>query len=102
MNMEVKECTKEQWDSFVENSPQGTVYCRTCFLDSLELEYDLFMVVDNNEPQLGAIILRANGKVVSEINYLITHQGFLMKKDALAFTRPSSCTMAFRGGASDA
>ncbi len=81
--MEIKECSKESWDAFADTSPQGTVYCKTIFLDSLGLDYDLVLVVENDAPQLGTIILKDNGKVTSSIHFLIPYHGFLMKKDAL-------------------
>ena len=81
--MEIKECSREYWDSFVDTSPQGTVYCRTVFLDILELNYDLLLVIDKDIPQLGVIVLKDNGKIVPSSNFFIPYQGFLMKNDAL-------------------
>jgi hypothetical protein len=81
--MEIRECAKEVWDSFVDNSPQGTVYCRSTYLDTLELEYDLLMVVEDDVPQLGVIVLKDNGQVVSSSGFFIQYHGFLMKNGAL-------------------
>jgi len=58
-------CTdKEKWDRFVVTSPQGSVFCTTPFLDALDDEYDLLFVEDNGSPQIGAVVVKHDGKPV--------------------------------------
>lgn len=37
------------WDAWVEQSPQGTVFCKSTFLQSLNARFRLFTVVTNTQ-----------------------------------------------------
>lgn len=66
MTLSLKLCDdKSFWDNFVADSPQGTVFASTPFLDSIEEEYDLLLVVDAVEnPLLGAVVIMQDGKPI--------------------------------------
>jgi hypothetical protein len=55
---------KKKWDRFVESSPQSNVFCSTPFLDALGEEYDLLFVEDKGSPQIGAVVVKHDGKPV--------------------------------------
>lgn len=78
MPLELTLCTsKPDWDRLVAGSPQGSVFCRTGFLDSLGVEYDLWVVRENGHPQVGAIILRRGQDPVRAPYPFTMYQGLL-------------------------
>lgn len=46
-----------RWNHFVKSSPQGSIFCRTDFLDSLETDYELWWIEDRGEQRMGTIVL---------------------------------------------
>lgn len=68
---------KEKWDRFVDSSPQGNIFCSTSFLDSLGEEYDLLLVEENGSPQIGAVVVKRNGKPVYAPYPCTMYQGIL-------------------------
>lgn len=49
---------KAEWDRFVSTSPHGNVFCKTPFLDSLGVDYELWMAEEHGSQRLGAIVLK--------------------------------------------
>ena len=44
MTLTLIECTdKERWDRFTEESPQGSIFCLTRFLDALEEDHEFLL-----------------------------------------------------------
>jgi len=71
-------CTSSSiWDNFVTNSPQGSIFCRSAFLDALGVEYDLWFVEENGQPQAGAVILRRNAEPILAPYLFTLYQGLL-------------------------
>ena len=68
---------KTQWDRFVSTSPQGSIFCRSPFLDALGVEYDLWFVEENGQPQAGAVILRRNAEPILAPYLFTLYQGLL-------------------------
>ena len=68
---------KKKWDSFVETSPQGNIFCTTPFLDALGEDYDLVLIEENNQLKMGAIILKQNGKPIKAPYSFTMYQGIL-------------------------
>lgn len=59
MSMKLVACSdREEWDAFVMRSPQGNVFCRTAFLDALEVDYELWWVEEAGHRRLGAVVLK--------------------------------------------
>lgn len=82
MPLELTLCTsKPDWDRLVARSSQGSVFCRTGFLDSLSVEYDLWVVRENGHPQVGAIILRRGQEPVRAPYPFTMYQGVLFVGD---------------------
>ena len=47
------------WDKFVQESPQGTIFCKTWYLDALAIKYKI-LVVYEDEVIVAGIILAKN------------------------------------------
>ncbi len=63
MGFRLVQCRDAQdWDDFVNSSPQGSVFCSSAFLAALEAEPELWFVTDTGPPVLGAVILRQEGR----------------------------------------
>lgn len=45
------------WDDFVDSSPQGNIFCKSVFLNSLDVDYKLCLVSEGNKPTAGTVIL---------------------------------------------
>jgi GNAT superfamily N-acetyltransferase len=68
---------KQQWDRFVDSSPQGNVFCSTPFLDALGEEYDLLLVEKDGHSQLGAVVLKRDGQPIPAPYSFAMYQGIL-------------------------
>jgi hypothetical protein len=80
MDLSLIECTdKDQWDRFASESPHGSVYCSTSFLDALGEEYRLLLAVDaNREPLAGAVLILRAGQPYPGQFPLTMYQGILL------------------------
>tara|TARA_R110002110_G_scaffold313491_8_gene526795 strand:+ start:234 stop:1256 length:1023 start_codon:yes stop_codon:yes gene_type:complete len=64
----------DSWDQFVDNSPQGTLFCRRVFLSALSGNFRPFYVLKNNEPK-AAFVLMETSDSRTELHELIIHSG---------------------------
>jgi len=82
MSLSLAQCEDRQaWDRFVDSSPQGNVFCRSNFLDSLGLDYELWWVEEHAHPKLGALILKdRSGQPVREPYAFSMYQGILFER----------------------
>jgi len=63
MSLDLTLCTdKREWDSFIESSSQGNVFCYSSFLDALRVDYDLLLVKKGDVAQAGTLVLKHNGR----------------------------------------
>src|SRR5712692_6288915 len=69
---------KERWDCFAAESPQGSVFCLTPFLDALGEEYRLLLVEDGGEPRAGVALLLRSGQPYPGQYPLSMYQGVLL------------------------
>ena len=51
---------KSKWDAFVEQSPQGSVFSETRYLDALNIKYKILSVLNNNDEIVAGIVLAKN------------------------------------------
>lgn len=78
MSLSLTLCTiPSVWDSFVSSSPQGSIFCRTAFLNALGVEYDVWFVEENGRPQAGAVILRRDNEPLDAPYGFTMYQGIL-------------------------
>lgn len=83
--MKVIELIKEryqEWDEFVENSPQGSIYAKTIFLDTIKKgKYVIFVVEQDNDIKnnniIGGIILFKNIVGIYTNPLLVKHLGIM-------------------------
>jgi hypothetical protein len=79
MTLTLTECTdKEKWDRFTEESPQGSIFCLTPFLDALDEEYRLLLVEEEGEPQAGVVLILDGGRPFPGQYPLTMYQGVLL------------------------
>jgi len=70
---------KAGWDAFVSRSPQGNVFCRSGFLDSLGVAYDTWLLRTNGRTQAGAVLLKdSQGNVLAAPYPLSMYHGVLL------------------------
>lgn len=48
----------EKWDTFVEKSPQGTLFSLSCYLNAVEQPFELFYVVQGEEVRAGIALIK--------------------------------------------
>ena len=80
MDLSLIECAdKNQWDRFASDSPHGSVFCSTPFLDALGEEYRLLLVADaNREPLAGVVLILRAGQPFPGQYPLTMYQGVLL------------------------
>lgn len=52
------------WDRFVDESPHGSVFVRSAFLDALGMAWDVVRLGDDDLPSIAAVLLRDDAGVV--------------------------------------
>jgi len=72
---------KAKWDAFVATSPHNTIFCKTVFLDSMGEDYDLILVSEDDSPQLGAVVIKKDGRPVIAPCGPTMYQGILFSKE---------------------
>lgn len=85
MALVFSQCTDSaRWNEFVSTSPQGTVFCHTAYLDSLEARPELYVVEENGRIVLGAVILKnEQGQGIPAPFAFSLYQGVLFADDDL-------------------
>lgn len=46
------------WNKFVDNSPQGSVFAKTWYLDALQVKYDILTLSENNIVKAGIVLTK--------------------------------------------
>lgn len=78
-NLTLEQCTDNRtWDAFVQNSPQGNIFCRTPFLAALDTQADRWFVIQHGQQQVAAIVLKRGQRVVSAPHPFTLYQGVLL------------------------
>jgi hypothetical protein len=87
--------TSSIWNDFVSRSSQNNIFCHTDFLDALNVKYDLWMVEENGQFQVGAIILREDDKIVSAPYPYTMYQGlvYAAHRDSFPLHRRTKWTL---------
>lgn len=79
MALTLTACTdKERWNRFAMESPHGSVFCRTHFLDALNEEYRLLLVEEKEVPQAGLVLILHDGQPYPGQYPLTLYQGVLL------------------------
>lgn len=72
------ETKKQEWDSFVETSPQRSIFVTSTFLDCLHESYKLITIKENNTIRAGTVVFEKNGHPNSHIPPFTQYIGFLL------------------------
>lgn len=82
-NMEINfNETKEIWDEFVLNSPQGSIFVNSQFLDSLNTGYNLITCYENNKIIAGVpLLFSETGKPINTVFPFTQYQGIMLSKN---------------------
>jgi hypothetical protein len=56
---------KSEWDRFVRNSPQGSIFATTAYLDALKVRYDLHVIRKGGEIDVGVPLVRGLGGMLT-------------------------------------
>jgi ribosomal protein S18 acetylase RimI-like enzyme len=92
MALTLVECSdKDRWDRFVGESPHGSVFCLTPFLDALGEEYRLLLVAEREEILAGVVLILDNGRPFLGQYPLTMYQGVLLNR-CLCLRQPHSRT----------
>ena len=92
MALTLVECSdKDRWDRFVGESPHGSVFCLTPFLDALGMDYRLLLVADKEETLAGVVLILDNGRPFPGQYPLTMYQGVLLNR-CLCLRQPHSRT----------
>ena len=67
-----------QWDAFVSQSPQGSVFCLSAFLNALLVEWEGIFITENGVPLMGAVLLMKEGKVLKAPYPFTIYQGVML------------------------
>ena len=87
--MELNKCKDNKiWDDFVLSSLQGSVFCKTDFLNSLDVDYELWFVEKKSVPKAAVIILKdSKGRPIKQPYSFTPYLGLLF--DANITSLPS-------------
>ncbi len=48
----------KDWNTFVDNSPQGSIFSKTWYLDALQVDYDILIVEDKDKIKAGIVLAK--------------------------------------------
>lgn len=68
------------WDSFVEDSPQGTIFSTSAYLKASGVKPGAFYVKKGNDIR-GAVVLNETNHRIAKLDDLVIYNGVLHKKD---------------------
>ena len=90
MGLNLVECTvKDRWNRFAEESPHGSVFCYTPFVDALAEDYRLLLVEGCREPLGGVVLHLRDGQPCSGDCLFAIYQGVLLSP-SVCRARPHS------------
>lgn len=78
MSFELSECADEVvWDQWVRESPQGTPFCSSWFLGTLDAEVLRFLLLEDGRPVLGCLLFKSHGNILRAPLPSCFYQGLL-------------------------
>lgn len=77
--LSLEKCSDDQiWDGFVRGSPQGSTFSTSVFLAALGVGYERWVVRQQGEAVLGALLLIKDGIPIAAPYPLCTYQGIML------------------------
>jgi lipid II:glycine glycyltransferase (peptidoglycan interpeptide bridge formation enzyme) len=65
------------WNSFVNASAHGSVFCRAEFVKALGEDHELLMLAENGNPKLGAVVIKQGGQPIRAPYPMTMYQGVI-------------------------
>ncbi len=69
------------WDDFVEDSPQGTVFSQSCYLNSVDGEYIRKYLLKGNEVKAAFSLMLSDNRLNAKLDDLVIYNGIFFKDD---------------------
>lgn len=77
----VKVQNYDQWNDFVESSPQGTIFANSEYLEHVGRKFALFFVLRGEEIKAGLALIVSDDEKAVEIDDLVIYNGILFVDD---------------------
>lgn len=82
MNLQFVECDNDAaWDEFVENSPQGSIFCLSSFLTTLEKTVHRWFVYQSGSVVAAYPVLLENGNPIVAPHAFTLYQGLMFERE---------------------
>ena len=73
--------SREEWDWIVSNSPQGTLFSESVYLDACGRDYDQIVIRQGDQIKAGLCMIRGADERSCELDDLVIHNGLLFVHD---------------------
>jgi hypothetical protein len=73
--------SRAEWDWIVANSPQGTLFSESVYLDACGRDYDQIVICQGNQIKAGLCMIRGADERSCELDDLVIHNGLLFVHD---------------------
>ena len=75
--IEIKD--NDLWDTFVEESPQGTIFSLSHYLEAMGRKYERFFICKGNEIKAALCYIKTNDGRACELDELVIYNGLMFK-----------------------
>lgn len=72
----------QQWDSFVEESPQGTIFSSSLYLDAVGRKYERFFIQKGDEIKAALYYIITDDERECELDDLVIYNGLMFRNDS--------------------
>ena len=69
-----------EWDAFVADSPQGSVFCQSGFLEAAGAEFEAVAVGEDGRPEAAALVILDHGESIRAPAHYTMYQGVLFSE----------------------
>lgn len=77
----------DKWDSFVQSSPNGTIFSLSTYLNSLEENHNVYYCFKNNEIRAGVALMENNERTSAVVHDFVIYNGVMFTQKAKAQNR---------------
>jgi hypothetical protein len=70
-----------EWDEFVDDSPQGTIFSASAFMSAIDRKYALNYIYKGNEVKAGVVLTLTDDLVGIERDDLVIYNGIIFKEE---------------------
>lgn len=72
----------DSWDSFVEKSPQGTIFSNSNYIQAVEKPFEIFFIRKGEELKAGLLLILADDRSGCILDDLVIYNGILFNFDS--------------------